>query len=92
MNRFSAESLEPTTIPRAATDEDRPGRPRRLSNGHREERIRHVDSPELNLLEECRRRVKRDLSTRFFGSLEELTTAVDGALDQLSGPDVNKYL
>jgi transposase len=49
-------------------------------------------SPELNLLEECRRRVKRDLSTRFFGSLEELTTAVDGALDQLSGPDVNKYL
>jgi transposase len=31
MDRFSAESLEPTTIARAATDEGRPGRPRRLS-------------------------------------------------------------
>jgi len=31
MNRFSAESLEQTTIARAATDEDRPGRPRRLT-------------------------------------------------------------
>jgi transposase len=31
MDRFSAESLGTTTIARAAADEDRPGRPRRLS-------------------------------------------------------------
>jgi transposase len=48
-------------------------------------------SPELNPVEECWRQVKRDLGTRFFGSLEELTTAVDDALDQLSIPDVGNY-
>jgi transposase-like protein len=48
-------------------------------------------SPELNPVEECWRQVKRDLSTRFFGSLEELTTAIDDALDQLSIPDVSNY-
>jgi hypothetical protein len=35
--------------------------------------------------------VKRDLSNRFFGSLEELTTAIDDALDQLSVPDMSNY-
>jgi transposase len=48
-------------------------------------------SPELNPVEECWRQVKRDLSNRFFGSLEELTTAIDDALDQLSIPDVSNY-
>jgi transposase len=48
-------------------------------------------SPELNPVEECWRQVKRDLSTRFFGSLEELTTAIDDALDQLSIPDMGNY-
>jgi transposase len=48
-------------------------------------------SPELNPGEECWRQVKRDLSNRFFGSLEELTTAIDDALDQLSVPDVSNY-
>jgi transposase len=38
-------------------------------------------SPELNPVEECWRQVKRDLSTRFFGSFEELTTAIDDTLD-----------
>jgi hypothetical protein len=32
MQRFSPEPLENTTIPQTATDEDRPGRPRRLTN------------------------------------------------------------
>jgi transposase len=50
-----------------------------------------VYSPELNPVEECWRQVKRDLSTRFFGSLAELTTAIDDALDQLSIPDVSNY-
>jgi transposase len=36
MDRSSAESLEPTTIV-PVTDEDRPGRPRRLSNGQQDE-------------------------------------------------------
>jgi transposase len=39
-----------------------------------------VYSPELNPVEECWRQVKLDLSTRFFGSFEELTTAIDDAL------------
>jgi hypothetical protein len=48
-------------------------------------------SPELNSVEECWRQVKRDLSNRFFGSFEELTIAIDDALDQLSVPDVSNY-
>jgi transposase len=48
-------------------------------------------SPELNPVEECWRQVKRDLGTRFFGSLEELTTVIDDALDQLSIPGVSNY-
>jgi transposase len=48
-------------------------------------------SPELNPVEECWRQAKRHLSNRFFGSLEELTTAIDDALDQLSVPDVSNH-
>jgi hypothetical protein len=45
-------------------------------------------SPELNLVEECWRQVKTDLSARFFGPLWELTTAIDDALDQSLIPSV----
>jgi transposase len=45
MNRFSTESLENTTIARTATDEDCPGRPRRLSNEHRNELERQLHEP-----------------------------------------------
>ncbi|RDZ56251.1 IS630 family transposase, partial [Haloferax sp. Atlit-10N] len=31
------------------------------------------------------------LSNRFFDSLDELTTAIDAALDQLSVPKVSNY-
>jgi transposase len=41
-------------------------------------------SPELNPVEECYRQFQAALSIRFFDSLNELTTAVDTALDQLS--------
>ena len=37
MERFSPGSLDETTIPQAATDEDRPGRPRRLANTQQNE-------------------------------------------------------
>jgi transposase len=45
MDRFSAESLDPTTIARAATDEDCPGRPRRLSNEHLNEVEQQLHEP-----------------------------------------------
>jgi transposase len=45
MDRFSAESLETTTIARAATDEDRPGRPRRLSTEQQNELERQLHEP-----------------------------------------------
>jgi len=48
-------------------------------------------SPELNPVEECWRQLKASLSNRFFGSLDELTTAIDTGLDQLSIPEVSKY-
>jgi len=48
-------------------------------------------SPELNPVEECWRQLKGELSNRFFGSLDELTTAIDKALEQLSIPDVRNY-
>jgi transposase len=41
-------------------------------------------SPELNPVEECWRQLQAALSNRFFGSLDELTTAIDTVLDQLS--------
>jgi transposase len=43
-------------------------------------------SPELNPVEECWRQLQAALSNRFFDSLDELTTAIDIALAQLSIP------
>ncbi|MDB2246562.1 IS630 family transposase, partial [Halorubrum ezzemoulense] len=48
-------------------------------------------SPELNPVEECWRQLQAALSNRFFDSLDELTTAIDSALDQLSIPKVSNY-
>jgi len=48
-------------------------------------------SPELNPVEECWRQLQAALSNRFFDSLDELTTAIDTALDQLSIPKVSNY-
>ncbi len=50
-----------------------------------------VYSPELNPVEECWRQLQTALSNRFFGSLTELTTAIDTALDQLSVPNMSNY-
>ncbi|MGM0717960.1 MAG: IS630 family transposase [Halobacteriota archaeon] len=48
-------------------------------------------SPELNPVEECWRQLQKALSNRFFDSLDELTTAIDTALDKLSVPKVSNY-
>jgi len=45
-------------------------------------------SSELNPIEGCWRQLQEFLSNRFFASLDELTTAIDTALDQLSLPKV----
>jgi transposase len=47
VDRFPVESLESTTIARATTDEDRPGRPRRLSNEHQNEVKRQLYDPPI---------------------------------------------
>ncbi len=46
-------------------------------------------SPELNPVEECWRQLQADLSNRFFESLDDLTTAIDTALDQLFIPKMS---
>jgi len=48
-------------------------------------------SPELNPVEECRRQLQAALSNRFFDSLDELTTAIDLTLGQLSVAKVSNY-
>nr|WP_191452955.1 IS630 family transposase [Halogeometricum sp. CBA1124] len=48
-------------------------------------------SPELNPVERCWRQLQKALSNRFFDSLDELTTAIDTALDKLSVPEVSNY-
>jgi transposase len=48
-------------------------------------------SPELNPVEECWRQLQAALSNRFFDSLDNLTTAIDTAVDQLSVPNVSNY-
>ncbi|QCC44579.1 IS630 family transposase [Halobacterium salinarum] len=48
-------------------------------------------SPEMNPVEECWRQLQKALSNRFFDSLDELTTAIDTALDKLSVPNVSNY-
>ena len=41
--------------------------------------------------EECSPQLQAGLSNQFSGSLDELTTAIDTALDQLSIPKVGNY-
>ena len=48
-------------------------------------------SPELNPVEECWRQLQASLSNCLFDSFDELTTAIDTALDQLSIPKVSNY-
>jgi len=48
-------------------------------------------SPELNPVEECWRQLQTALSNRFFDSLDELTTAIDTALQQLSVPEIRNF-
>ncbi len=48
-------------------------------------------SPELNPVEECWRQLQAALSNRFFELLDDLTAAIDTALDHLSIPDVSDY-
>jgi transposase len=48
-------------------------------------------SPELNPVEECWRQLQPTLSNCFFDLLDELTTAIDTALDQLSTPNMSNY-
>jgi transposase len=45
LQRFTPASLEDTTIAQAATDADRPGRPRRLGEEERERLKRHLHDP-----------------------------------------------
>jgi len=49
-------------------------------------------SPELNPAEECWRQLQNALSNRFFDSLNELTAAIDTALDRILVPKVSNYL
>ncbi|ELY72907.1 transposase [Natrinema pellirubrum DSM 15624] len=48
-------------------------------------------SPEFNPVEECWRQLQAALSNRFFDSLNDLTTAIDTAIDQVSVPNVSNY-
>ncbi|TMT81676.1 IS630 family transposase [Haloterrigena sp. H1] len=48
-------------------------------------------SPELNPVEECWRQLQAALSNRFFGSLDDLTTAIDTAIDRISVPNMSNY-
>jgi transposase len=48
-------------------------------------------SPELNPVEQCWRQLQQALSNRVFDSLNELTTAIDTAFDQLSIPKVSNF-
>jgi len=45
MQRFSPETLEETTIAQAAIDEDRPGRPRRLTNTQQNKLEQQLNEP-----------------------------------------------
>jgi transposase len=50
-----------------------------------------ASSPEVSPVEKCWRQLKRKLSNRSFESLDELTSAIDDALDQVPIPDVRTY-
>lgn len=43
-------------------------------------------SPELNSVEKCWKQLQAALSNRYFGSLPELTTAIDIKLEHFSIP------
>jgi len=45
LQRFTPESLDETTIAQAATDDDRPGRPRRLTDKGQNKLERHLHEP-----------------------------------------------
>ena len=47
--------------------------------------------PELNPVEECWKQLQAALSNRFFDSLDELTAAIDTAIDQISIPRMSNY-
>jgi transposase len=47
--------------------------------------------PELNPVKECWQQLQAALSNRFFDSLDELATAIDTALEQLSVAEVHNY-
>jgi len=53
--------------------------------------VTQTELAELNPVEECWRQLQDALSNRFFDSLDELTTAIDTALDQLSLPKASNY-
>lgn len=48
-------------------------------------------SPEMNPVEECWRQLTDSLGNRLFDSLEQLNSAIDSALKQISVPDVSNY-
>ncbi len=48
-------------------------------------------SLELTPVKECWRQLQSALSTRVFDSRDEVTTAIDTALDQFSIPEVSNY-
>jgi transposase len=48
-------------------------------------------STELNPVEEYWKQLQASLSNRFFDLLDELTTAIDIVLEQLSIPKVSNY-
>lgn len=48
-------------------------------------------SPEYNPVEECWSRLQNALSNRFYDSLDELTTALNTALDWVSLPELTNY-
>lgn len=47
--------------------------------------------PDLNPVEECWRQLESALGNRYFESVDELTTTIDTALDQLILPEVGHY-
>lgn len=49
-------------------------------------------SPDLNPVEECWRQLKLALGNRFFGSLDELRSAVTTILNQITPPQITDYL
>jgi hypothetical protein len=49
-------------------------------------------SPDLNPIEECWRRLGKTLGNQYFGSLDELRTAIRPALESIDPPGIYQYL